>query len=156
MDRALALAEAALARGDWPVAAVIARRGAIIAEGSGRQNTSGDPTWHAEVDALRNATSAGVDVARATLYCTMEPCPMCAWALRLRGIDRVVLGARHADLGRTDLGTYSLERFAALLGYPLDLVTDVRRAECIALRQRWGRDAVGVSTRSETPGESSA
>ena len=147
MDRALALAEAALARGDWPVAAVIARDDAIIAEGSGRQNTSGDPTWHAEIDALRNAASAGMDVTQATLNCTMEPCPMCAWALRLRGIERVVLGARHADLGRVDLGRYSLEAFTSLMGYRLDLVLGVRRAECLALRRRWGRDVTSGAGR---------
>ena len=64
---------------------------------------------------------------------------MCAWALRLSGIHQVVLGARHADLHRVDLGEYSLEKFAALLGYSCELVEGVRQQECIALRERWGR-----------------
>jgi tRNA(adenine34) deaminase len=147
MDRALMLAESAMTRGDWPVAAVIARQGKILAEGEGRQNTRGDPTWHAETDALRNARAAGVDVSQATLYCTMEPCPMCAYAIHLSGIARVVLGARHADLHRTDLGRYSLEAFADLMGYRLELVQGVRRSECIALRRRWGRDIVAPGSR---------
>jgi tRNA(adenine34) deaminase len=141
MDEALELAQEALARGDWPVAAVIVNHDTVIASGQGRQNTQRDPTWHAEVEAIRGARAAGADLAGATLYCTMEPCPMCAWAIRLSGIARVVLGARHADLHRTDLGGYSLEAFASLMGYSLDLVEGVRRAECVGLRERWGKDA---------------
>jgi tRNA(adenine34) deaminase len=142
MDRALSLAQQALKRGDWPVAAILVADGQVLAEGQGRQRTSTDPTWHAEIEAIRHAAASGADLSRATLYCTMEPCPMCAWAMRLSGIQRVVLGARHADLQRVDLGHYSLERFAELMGYPLDLVEGVRRDECVALRQRWGKDLV--------------
>jgi tRNA(adenine34) deaminase len=146
MDRTLLLAQEALARGDWPVAALIAKDGNIIAEGQGRQ-ASRDPTWHAEIDVLRKATDAGLDVSGATLYCTMEPCPMCAWAVRLSGIGQIVLGARHADLRRTDLGDYSLEKFAALMGYRCELVEGVRHRECIVLRQRWGKDQVASCAR---------
>lgn len=146
MDRALLLAEEAVARGDWPVAAVIVKNSNIIAEGQGRQATR-DTTWHAEIDALRKAVDARIDVAGATLYCTMEPCPMCAWALRLSGIHQVVLGARHSDLHRVDLGEYSLEKFAALLGYSCELVEGVRQQECIALRERWGKDQVALAAR---------
>jgi len=142
MDAALQLAEEALARGDWPVAAVIVRDGAIISTGQGRQNTRRDPTWHAELEAIRGALDAGANLDGTTLYSTMEPCPMCAWAIRTCGIRTVVLGARHADLQRTDLGRYSIERFAELMGYALDLVTGCRQAECVALRRRWGRDPV--------------
>ncbi len=142
MDVALALAGEALARGDWPVAAVIVREGAIVSTGQGRQNSRADPTRHAELEAIRSALSAGASLDGTTLYCTMEPCPMCAWAIRTAGIRTVVLGARHADLQRTDLGRYSIERFAELMGYPLDLVTGCRQAECVALRRRWGRDQV--------------
>jgi tRNA(adenine34) deaminase len=142
MDRALWLAQAALDKGDWPVAAVIARDGNILAEGQGQTNSRRDPTWHAELDALRKAAAGRIDVSGATLYSTMEPCPMCAWAIQLNGIGEVVLGARHGDLRRTDLGSYSLEGFATLMGYQPTLVEGVRRAECIALRQRWGQDPV--------------
>jgi tRNA(adenine34) deaminase len=147
MDRALWLARAALAKGDWPVAAVIARDGNILAEGQGQTNSRHDPTWHAELDALRKAAARRIDISGATLYSTMEPCPMCAWAIQLSGISRVVLGARHRDLRRTDLGNYSLEAFAALMGYQMVLVEGVRHAECIALRQRWGKDPVAEPPR---------
>jgi len=146
MDQALDLAREALTRGDWPVAAVIVSGGNVIATGQGRTHSRHDPTWHAEIDAIRQAMADGVDLSQATLYCTMEPCPMCAYAIRLSGIARVVLGARHADLHRTDLGSYSLESFARLMGYGLDLVEGVRQAECIDLRVRWGKDVAGKTT----------
>ena len=144
MDLALHDAEAALARGDWPVAAVIVRDGAVLANGQNRQNTEGDVTWHAEFEAIRTAMRAhgGERVAGAAVYTTMEPCPMCAGAMKLAGIRRLVLGARHAALRRTDLGDYSIEAFGRLTGFDLTLVTGVREAECLELRRRWGKDQV--------------
>lgn len=54
---------------------------------------------------------------------------MCAWALKIAGVRRLVLGLRHADLGRTDLGRYSVEAFCSLVGYEsLLLDTGVRTA----------------------------
>lgn len=145
MDEALRHAEAALARGDWPVGAVIVRDGTVLGAGQNRQNSEGDVTVHAELDAIRAATRThgAAAMAGADLYSTMEPCPMCAWALRLAGIRRLVLGTRHAALGRTDLGRYSVEALCELTGSPLELTTGVREAECTALRRRWGRDRVG-------------
>jgi len=67
---------------------------------------------------------------------------MCAGAMKMARIARLVLGTRHATLQRTDLGTYSVETFCALTGYDLVLTTGVREAECTALRRRWGKDAV--------------
>jgi len=144
LDLALRDAEQAFARGDWPVAALIVRDGTVLGTGQNRQNSEGDVMWHAETDALRNATRArgAAAVAGATLYSTMEPCPMCAWAMKLAGIRRLVLGLRNTTLRRTDLGAYTVESLCALTAYELDLTTGVRDAECLALRQRWGKDAV--------------
>lgn len=147
MDRALREAEAALARGDWPVGSVLVRDGVVLATGQNRQNTERDVTWHAEFEALRRATREhGVaSLAGATVYSTMEPCPMCAGAMKLAGIARLVLGTRHATLRRTDLGTYSIETFCRMAGYDLALTTGVRESECTALRRRWGKDSVRAS-----------
>jgi tRNA(adenine34) deaminase len=141
---ALGEAEDAFRRGDWPVAAVLVKDGRAIASGQNRQNSATDLSCHAEIEALRAAFRAlgSVDLSGTVLYSTMESCPMCAWALKIAGVERVVLGARHADLGRTDLGTYSMEAFAAMTGGGPALTTGVRQAECIALRQRWGKDPV--------------
>jgi tRNA(adenine34) deaminase len=144
MDLSLRLAEEAFARGDWPVAAVVVRDAEVLATGQNRQNTEGDVTWHAEFDAIRAAMRAhgAARVASAAIYTTMEPCPMCAGAMKVAGIGRLVLGARHATLRRTDIGDYSVEQFCRLTGYDLALVVGVREAECLALRRRWGKDPV--------------
>jgi tRNA(adenine34) deaminase len=145
MDLALSYAEDAFGRGDWPVSAVIVRDGTVLASGQNRQNTEDDVTWHAEFDAIRTATRAhgALRVAGATVYTTMEPCPMCAGAMKLAGIRRLVLGARHAALRRTDLGDYSIETFCRLTGFDLTLLTGIRETECLELRKRWGKDQVG-------------
>ena len=144
MDHALRLAQEAFDRGDWPVASVIVRDDSVIASGQNRQNTRGDLTVHAETDALRNAFASlkSTDLSGATLYSTMEPCPMCAEAMRMAGIARLVLGLRHADLKRIDLGSYSIEAFCKMMAWPLDIVNGVRHAECGEIRRRWARDKV--------------
>jgi tRNA(adenine34) deaminase len=144
LDLALRDAEQAFARGDWPVAALIVRDGTVLGAGQNRQNTEDDVTWHAETDALRLVTRAhgAAAVAGATLYSTMEPCPMCLWAMKLAGIRRLVLGLRNTTLRRTDLGRYTVEALCELTGYRLELTTGVREGECLALRRRWAKDPV--------------
>jgi tRNA(adenine34) deaminase len=144
MDHALRLAQEAFDRGDWPVAAVIVREGSVLATGQNRQNTRNDVTIHAETDALRNAFAAlqTTDLSGATLYATMEPCPMCAEAMRMAKVRCLVLGLRHADLNRIDLGTYSIEAFCRMMDWPLEIVTGVRHAECGEIRRRWAKDQV--------------
>lgn len=144
MRLALAEAEEAYARGDWPTGAVLVKDGALLARGQNRQASQGDPLLHAEPEALRLACSAhGPDAARgATLYCTMEPCPMCAGALQLAGVVTLVLALRHATLRRSDLGSYSVERFCTLTGHAMALREGVLEADYLALRLRWGRDRV--------------
>ena len=144
MDLALGLAAEAMDRGDWPVASVIVRDGKVLATGQNRQKSANDITVHAETDALRNAFRAlgTTDLSGATLYSTMEPCAMCAEAMRMAKVGRLVLGLRHADLKRTDLGTYSIEAFCRLLAWPLEIANGVRHAECGEIRRRWGKDQV--------------
>jgi tRNA(adenine34) deaminase len=144
MNQALANGAEAMARGDWPTGSVIVLEGKVIASGQNRQNTLNDITVHAETDALRSAFASlkRTSLEGATLYTTMEPCPMCAEAMRMAKVSRLVLGLRHADLKRTDLGTYSIETYCQMLDWPLDIVTGVRHAECFALRKRWGKDKV--------------
>jgi tRNA(adenine34) deaminase len=146
MDLALAAGTEAMARGDWPTGSVIVLDGKVVASGQNRQNTLNDITVHAETDALRSAFSSlkKTSLDGATLYTTMEPCPMCAEAMRMAKVGRLVLGLRHADLKRTDLGTYSIEAYCRMLAWPLDIVTGVRHAECLALRRRWGKDKVAL------------
>jgi tRNA(adenine34) deaminase len=144
MKDAIALAREAFARGDWPAGALIVRDGSVIGRGQNEQVTRNDVTWHAETAAIRDATARvhAADLSGATLYATMEPCPMCAGAISLARIDRIVLALRHATLRRTDLGTYSLESFGRLVGWHFELITGVREMEYLALRRTWGGDQV--------------
>lgn len=95
MGLALALAEEAAAHGDVPVGAVVVTEGRVIGRGANRRERDGDPTAHAEILALRDA---GRNLGRwhlggTTLYVTLEPCPMCAGAMVLARVERLVFGA---------------------------------------------------------------
>jgi len=137
MDQALADSREALRRGDWPVAALIVQDGRVVGRGQNEQISRTDVTWHAETAAIRDAQHnlGSSDLSGCTLYGPMEPCPMCAFAIRIAGINHVVLALRHATLKRTDLGSYSLEAFAAMVGWHVDIAQGVREAEYLALRQ---------------------
>lgn len=92
---ALREAEKAAALGEVPVGAVMVRDGEILARAHNLRETSGDPTAHAEILALRRASEAirHWRMHGTTLYVTLEPCPMCAGAIVLARVDRLVFGA---------------------------------------------------------------
>jgi tRNA(adenine34) deaminase len=103
MQAALAEARAAGAAGDVPVGAVVARDGEIIARGRNRRELVGDPTAHAEIEALREASRIiGHWRIGATLYVTQEPCPMCAGALVNARVERLVYGCGNPKAGAVD------------------------------------------------------
>jgi tRNA(adenine34) deaminase len=99
----LAMREAARAReeGDVPIGAVVVRGGEVIAAGRNERELRGDPTAHAEVLALREASQAigSWRLLDATLYVTLEPCAMCAGAIVLARVPRVVYGASDPKAG---------------------------------------------------------
>ena len=96
MGQALEVASRTLAAGDVPVGAiVISPEGEVLGIGHNRREADGDPTAHAEVVALRAAASMGGSwrLQDCTLVVTLEPCIMCAGALMLARVGRLVLGA---------------------------------------------------------------
>ncbi len=95
MRRALALARQAEQAGEVPVGAVVVRDGELIGEGWNRPIGTHDPTAHAEIVALRKAAelTSNYRLTGATLYVTLEPCPMCAGAIVHARLARVVFGA---------------------------------------------------------------
>ncbi|MFL5605581.1 MAG: tRNA adenosine(34) deaminase TadA [Gemmatimonadaceae bacterium] len=95
MQVALREARSAMAAGDVPVGALVVRAGEIISRASNRTLQDQDPTAHAETLALRGASRAlgSWRLGGCTLYVTLEPCAMCAGALVLARVDRVVFGA---------------------------------------------------------------
>jgi tRNA(adenine34) deaminase len=101
MQEALAEAEAAAAHHDVPIGAVLVRDGDVIGRGHNRREVDQDPTAHAELLALRAgaATLGTWRLEGCTLYVTLEPCTMCAGALVLARIDRLVSGADDPKAG---------------------------------------------------------
>lgn len=95
MRRALELAAQAEADGEVPVGALVVLDGEVIGEGWNRPITMRDPTAHAEIVAMRTAAArlGNYRLTGATLYVTLEPCPMCAGAMVHARIARLVYGA---------------------------------------------------------------
>ena len=91
----LALEEAGKSGKDVPVGAVVVLDGQVIAAARNRREADRDPFAHAEMLAMRDACRrlGSRRLAGCTLYVTLEPCPMCAGALVMAGIDRCVFGA---------------------------------------------------------------
>lgn len=103
----IALEEARLAagRGEVPVGATIVRDGIVIAQAGNRMREFGDPTAHAEMLAIREATAGGSErLTGADLYVTLEPCPMCAAAISFARIRRLYYGAQDTKGGAVDNG----------------------------------------------------
>jgi tRNA(adenine34) deaminase len=105
MDAAIAEAELAAGHDDVPIGAVVVRTTGAVAEvvgrGHNRREVDQDPTAHAEILALREtARSLGTwRLEGCTLYVTLEPCTMCAGALVLARLDRLVFGADDPKAG---------------------------------------------------------
>jgi tRNA(Arg) A34 adenosine deaminase TadA len=140
MSIAIDLAKKAAADGNRPIGSVLVdAQGAIVAQGENRMYTDYDPTAHAETVVIREACAKlrTVELPGCTLYTSIEPCPMCCWAIIDSKVSRLVLGGRYAALGRRDMGRYSVETFLEFVGKPLELVTGVKAGECEELRRRW-------------------
>ena len=101
MHLALREAERALEHDDVPIGAVLVREGEIVAAGHNERELRQDPTAHAEVIALREAARAlgSWRLLDTVLYVTLEPCAMCAGAIVLARVPRVVFGASDPKAG---------------------------------------------------------
>lgn len=133
MGLALAEARAAADRepADVPIGAVvIAADGTVLAAAGNRREADEDPTAHAEILALRAAARATGrwNLTGATLVVTLEPCTMCAGAIVLSRVQRVVLGAMDPKAGAAG-SLYDLVR-EPRLNHRVELTTGVRGQEC--------------------------
>lgn len=104
MQAALEQARLAEAAGDVPIGAVVAREGKIISAAYNRRIIDADPTAHAELLAIRLAAAALKDwrLTGCTLAVTLEPCCMCAGAIVLARLDRLIYGATDPKAGAVD------------------------------------------------------
>lgn len=134
MGLAIEQAGLATATGDVPVGAVVlGPDGVVLGAAANRREADGDPTAHAEVLALRAAAASlgSWRLDRCTLAVTLEPCAMCAGALVLARVARVVLGAWDPKTGATG-SVWDLVRDRRA-NHRVEVVGGVREAECSAL-----------------------
>jgi len=133
MWEALNLAARGAALGEVPVGAVVVVAGAIVGRGWNCPVERNDPTAHAEIMALREAAAAAGNyrLAGATLYCSLEPCVMCAGALVAARVGRLVFGTRDLRFG----GVRSKFRIAdsGTLNHTVEIVEGVLAVECVEL-----------------------
>jgi tRNA(adenine34) deaminase len=133
MRQALALARQSAQADEVPVGALVVIDGEIAGTGSNAPIAHTDPTAHAEILAIRQAAArvGNYRLTGATLYCTLEPCVMCAGALVAARVRRLVFGARDLRFG----GVRSKFQVAdsPLLNHCVEVVEGVLAVECVEL-----------------------
>lgn len=139
MQEAIRQAQLAYAADEVPVGAVIVREGKIIARAFNQVELLKDATAHAEVLAITQAAHALGDwrLEGATLFVTKEPCPMCAGAIVLSRVQRLVFGVRDDRAGGA--GSVFAITSATGLNHTVDMVAGVREAESRELLQGFFR-----------------
>ena len=133
MKEALGEAQKAAEMGEVPIGAVVVCDGVVLGRGHNRREIDGDPVGHAEILAIREAarTVGGWRLSGATMYVTLEPCPMCAGALVASRIDRLVFGAVDPKAGYC--GTLGNVVQDPRLNHRLEVVGEVLAEESSAL-----------------------
>jgi tRNA(adenine34) deaminase len=130
MRDALASARRALGHGDVPVGAAVVKGGIVIARGRNAREKNDDPTAHAEIVAIRRAAKklGSWRLSECTLYVTLEPCAMCAGAMVLARLPRLVYGAADPKAGFTgSLGDLVRD---PRLNHQVDVAKGVLGVEC--------------------------
>lgn len=143
MQRALDQARAGLDAGQTPFGACIVRQNRVLAEAHNQVRACTDITAHAEMQAIRRAcaTVGDIHLTGATIYSTIEPCPMCFSAIHWARIGRIVFGGRIEDVARFGFNELPLsnDRLKALNDLPVALKAECRRDEAIALFDQWAK-----------------
>lgn len=137
MKLALAEAEKGFLRGEVPVGAILVEGNEVIAKAHNRKEMEKDPTAHAEILVIRDASERLGDwrLLGTTLYITAEPCPMCAGAILLSRIPRVVFGCYDKKFGGAG-SLYNLlqdERF----NHRVEVVSGILEDKCSSLLQEF-------------------
>ena len=143
MKTALKEAERAFDAGEVPVGAVVVREGAIIGRGRNMVEQLGDPTAHAEMIALTAACETLGDkrLTGCTLYVTLEPCPMCAGALVLARLSRLIFGAFDEKAGAAST-LYTIPQDVRL-NHQVEIISGVEADQAAALLQSFFRQRRG-------------
>jgi tRNA(adenine34) deaminase len=133
MREALRLARLGARAGEVPVGAVAVECGQIVASAYNAPISRNDPTAHAEILALRQAAErcGNYRLEGVTLYCTLEPCAMCAGALVAARIERLVFGTRDLRFGAVR-SKFQLAD-SEMLNHRVEIVEGVLAPECVEL-----------------------
>jgi len=137
MKMAVEAAKIAEANGDVPIGAVIVYKDRIVAKAYNQREQLADPTAHAEIIALTQAAAAleNRHLNDCTMYVTLEPCPMCAGALVLARIDRLVYGCDDPKTGAVK-SLYKIVQDERL-NHRLDVTAGVLADDCSGLLQKF-------------------
>ena len=133
MDLALTEARKAEQAEEVPVGAIIVLEDAVIGSGFNQPISTNDPTAHAEIVALRKAAESvgNYRLSGAVMYCTVEPCMMCAGAMIHARISRLVFGAPDPKAGSA--GSIYNVLTDPRLNHRVEVVSGVREEQCAAL-----------------------
>jgi tRNA(adenine34) deaminase len=137
MSKALAQARRAFELQEVPIGAVIVLGGKIVGRGFNQSARKSDPTAHAEILALRQAARhlGNYRLTSATLYCTLEPCSMCAGALIWARLARLVYAAKDHKAGAIDSHLRLAQ--AEFSNHRFEVVSGVMEEEAAALLRRF-------------------
>lgn len=107
LSQAIHLAKVNVEQGGRPFGAVIVKNGTVISTGVNQILTTGDPTSHAELNALRQAAQnlKSTSLNDCVVYASGQPCPMCLAALRMAGVEKIVYAYSNADAEPFGLST---------------------------------------------------
>ena len=137
MELALEEGKKALAEEEVPVGAVLVKGNKIISTGHNSKEASNDPTAHAEILAIKEASQKlrSWRLTDTTLYVTKEPCPMCAGAIVQARIEKLVFGANDDKAGAA--GTIFNLLQDKRLNHQVEITSGVRQKECQELLQKF-------------------
>lgn len=141
MLEAITVAKSALNTGDVPVGAIVINRdGVVIGKGFNEREATNDPTAHAEIVALRSATSRlqNSRLDGCTLIVTLEPCAMCAGAIAQARISHLIFGAWDKKAGAVG-SVWDVIRDPRAL-YKMDVTSGVLEEKCVELLQNFFED----------------
>ncbi len=136
MRHAVAEAKVAKEEGEWPFGAVIVRNNEVISMGHCRESKTRNVLMHAETQTVSSACTklSSNKLNDCVIYCTNEPCPMCAAAIFQAKIGRVVIGATRDDLAHLfRKRALSINELALDSGYPIEITRGILKNEVLDL-----------------------